>query len=69
LYRRSMTQAREQQALYWELCSATSLAELLQRENRHAEARSVLTTVYDQFTQGFSSPRVRRARVLLDQME
>jgi non-specific serine/threonine protein kinase len=69
LYRRSMTRAREQQALYWELCSATSLAELMQRQNRHAEARSVLTTVYDQFTQGFSSPRVRRARVLLDQME
>ena len=69
LYRRSMTQAREQQALYWELCSATSLAELLQRQNRHAEARSVLATVYDQFTEGFSASRVRRAKVLLDQME
>jgi non-specific serine/threonine protein kinase len=69
LYRRSMTEAREQQALYWELCSATSLAELMQRQNRHAEARSVLTTVYDQFTEGFSASRVRRAKVLLNQME
>ena len=69
LYRRSMTQAREQQALYWELCSATSLAELMQRQNRHIEARSVLATVYDQFTEGFSASRVRRAKVLLDQME
>ena len=69
LYRRSMTQAREQQALYWELCSATSLAELMQRQNRHGEARSVLATVYDQFTEGFSASRVRRAKVLLDQME
>jgi non-specific serine/threonine protein kinase len=69
LYRRSMTQAREQQALYWELCSATSLAELMQRQNRHVEARSVLATVYDQFTEGFSASRVRRAKVLLDQME
>jgi non-specific serine/threonine protein kinase len=69
LYRRSMTQAREQQALYWELCSATSLAELMQRQNRHGEARSVLTTVYDQFTEGFSASRVRRSKVLLDQME
>jgi non-specific serine/threonine protein kinase len=69
LYRRSMTQAREQQALYWELCSATSLAELMQRQNRHVEARSVLATVYDQFTEGFSASRVRRAKVLLDQIE
>jgi non-specific serine/threonine protein kinase len=69
LYRRSMTQAREQQALYWELCSATSLAELMQRQNRHIEARSVLATVYDQFTEGFSASRVRRAKVLLDQIE
>jgi non-specific serine/threonine protein kinase len=69
LYRQSMTQAREQQALYWELCSATSLAELMQRQNRHGEARSVLTTVYDQFTEGFSASRVRRAKVLLDRMK
>jgi len=69
LYRRSMTEAREQQALYWELCSATSLAELMQRQNRHGETRSVLATVYDQFTEGFSASRVRRAKVLLDQME
>jgi non-specific serine/threonine protein kinase len=69
LYRQSMTQAREQQALYWELCSATSLAELMQRQNRHGEARSVLATVYDQFTEGFSASRVRRAKVLLDGMK
>ena len=69
LYRRSMTQAREQQALYWELCAATSLAELMQRQNRRAEARSVLATVYDQLTEGFSASRVRRAKVLLDRME
>jgi non-specific serine/threonine protein kinase len=47
----------------------TSLAELMQRQNRHAEARSVLSTVYAQLTEGFSAPRVRRAKVLLDQME
>ena len=68
LYRRSMIQAREQQALYWELCSATSLAELMQRQNRQAEARSVLAAVCNQFSGGFSALRVRRAKVLLDQM-
>ncbi len=68
LYRRSMIQAREQQARYWELCSATSLAELMQRQNRQAEARSVLAAVCNQFSGGFSALRVRRAKVLLDQM-
>jgi non-specific serine/threonine protein kinase len=69
LYRRSINQAREQQALYWELCSAISLAELLQCQNRRPEARSVLTATCDQFTEGFSASRVRRAKALLDEMD
>jgi non-specific serine/threonine protein kinase len=69
LYRQSISQAREQQALYWELCSAISLAELMQCQNRRAESRSVLTSICDQFTEGFSASRVRRAKALLDQMD
>jgi non-specific serine/threonine protein kinase len=69
LYRQSISQAREQQALYWELCSAISLAELMQCQNRRAESRSVLTSICDQFTEGLSASRVRRAKALLDQMD
>jgi non-specific serine/threonine protein kinase len=62
-----MRQAREQQALYWELCAATSLADVLQSQRRHLEARAVLAPICDRFFQGFSVSRLERARALLDQ--
>jgi non-specific serine/threonine protein kinase len=68
LFRRSLSLAGEQQALYWELCAAISLAELLRDEHREAEARAVLAPVYDRFTEGFSAAKVQRAKVLLNQL-
>ena len=68
LFRRSMRQAGAQQALYWELSAATSLAELLQRQHRDVEARALLSPAYDRFTEGFSASRVKRARALLDRL-
>jgi non-specific serine/threonine protein kinase len=66
LFRDSMSLAREQQALYWELSAAISLADLLRGQNRGAEARAVLAPVYGRFTEGFSMAKVRRAKMLLD---
>jgi non-specific serine/threonine protein kinase len=66
VFGQSMRQARGQQALYWELCIATSLAEVLQSQRRHLEARAVLTPICDRFVQGFSVSRVKRAKALLD---
>ncbi|RWO31013.1 MAG: LuxR family transcriptional regulator [Mesorhizobium sp.] len=68
LFRLSMKQAGEQHGLYWELCAATSLAELLQSQQRDAEARAVLFPVYDRLTEGFSVSRVKQAKALLDQL-
>jgi non-specific serine/threonine protein kinase len=68
LFRRSMSLAHDQQALYWELCAAASLAELMRRQGRHADAQSVLAPVYDRLTDGLATSRVRRARLLLDQI-
>jgi non-specific serine/threonine protein kinase len=68
LFRKSMRQANAQQAVYWELSAATSLAQLLQRQHRYAEARVVLSPVYDRFTEGFSASRVKQAKALLDQL-
>ncbi|SMF03453.1 non-specific serine/threonine protein kinase [Tistlia consotensis] len=68
LFRRSMAQARAQKATYWELSSATSLAEHLCRHNRQAEAGAVLSPVYGRLTEGLSAPRVKRARALLDRL-
>ena len=65
LFRRSMRQAREQQALYWEFSSALSLAELLHGQHRETEARGVLAPVYDRFAEGFSAAKLQRAKMLL----
>ena len=68
LFRKSMRQANAQQAVYWELSAATSLAQLLQGQHRYTEARVVLSPVYDRFTEGFSASRVKQAKALLDQL-
>jgi non-specific serine/threonine protein kinase len=68
LFSRSMDQAREQHALYWELSAAISLAEFMRSQHRDAEARAVLAPVYERFTEGFSTLKVRRAKILLDQL-
>jgi non-specific serine/threonine protein kinase len=67
LYRRSMIMAGQQQATYWELRAATSLAELLQQQQRVEEAQAVLAPVYNRVTEGFSASRVMQAKTLLDQ--
>lgn len=68
LFRQAMTQARAQNAAYWELSAATSLAELLRSQRRDIEARAVLSPVYDRFTEGFSASRVQQAKALLDRL-
>ena len=68
LFRGSMSLAREQHALYWELSAAISLAELLRVQHREAEARRMLAPVYDRFTEGFSAAQLERAKILLDQL-
>ncbi len=66
LFYESMELARAQGAVYWELSSATSLAELLRTQKRNVEARATLTSVYSRLTEGFSAPRVKQAKLLLD---
>jgi predicted ATPase len=66
--RRSLTIAQQQQARWWELRAATSLAEHFRDEGRYAEASSVLKQVYDWFTEGFDTADLRHAKELLDQL-
>ncbi|WP_109476296.1 winged helix-turn-helix domain-containing protein [Paraburkholderia sp. C35] len=65
-YRRAMEMAREQNALSWELRAATSLARCLAEARQMDRARALLASVYDRFTEGFDTPDLRAARVLLD---
>jgi predicted ATPase len=60
--------AQAQGALLWELKAALSLARLRLRQNRQAEAQSVLSSVYDRFSEGFEAVDVRAARALLDSL-
>lgn len=68
LFYQALDQARSQGAVYWELSAATSLAEHLRTQQRVEEARTVLSRAYGQIAEGFSAPRVQRAKMVLDQL-
>jgi predicted ATPase len=65
---RSLDLARCQQALSWELRTATSLARLHLAEGRPAEARAALAPVHDRFSEGFARPDLMRAAALLKEI-
>jgi predicted ATPase/DNA-binding winged helix-turn-helix (wHTH) protein len=60
--------AREQGALFWELRIALSVARLRASQGRRHEARALLASVYDRFTEGFATADLRAARAMLDGM-
>lgn len=62
----ALEKARAQRAKLLELRAAVSLAALLQRQRRPAEARMALAPVYASFTEGFGFVDLREARALLD---
>jgi predicted ATPase len=68
LFRQALDWACRQQALAWELRTATSLARLRQRQHRVAEARELLGSVYSRFTEGFATADLQAARILLEQL-
>jgi predicted ATPase/DNA-binding winged helix-turn-helix (wHTH) protein len=65
----SLTAAREQSALGWELRSAIALARLWAVQGRPDAARDVLLEVYERFTEGFATVDMRMAAQLLEQIE
>ena len=60
--------AQKQSAKSWELRAATSLARLWQQQGKTAEARELLTSVYDWFTEGFDTADLKDAKVLLNEL-
>ncbi len=67
-YRSAIDLARTQQARLFELRAATSLARLLRKQDREAEARPMLAEIYDWFAEGFDAPDLVDARAFLDEL-
>jgi len=67
-FRKAIEIARGQSAKWWELRATTSLARLLRDANRRDEARSILSDVYNWFTEGFDTADLKDAKALLEEL-
>jgi predicted ATPase len=68
MYRKALSIAKEQEAKLWELRAAASLANLRRDQCCRGEGRDLLVPVYNWFTEGFSTPDLKDARALLDEL-
>jgi predicted ATPase/DNA-binding winged helix-turn-helix (wHTH) protein len=66
---KALNVARTQGALAWELRSATSLAQLWQRQGHRQRAYDLLAPIYERFTEGFATPDLMTVRRLLDELQ
>ena len=62
---RSLEMAARQSALAWELRTATSLARFWAGQDRRSEARALLASVHERFTEGFETADYQAAENLL----
>ena len=69
LYRKALSVAQEQEAKLWKLRAAASLARLWRDQGRCAAARDLLAPVYGWFTEGFATPDLNAAKMLLDELD
>lgn len=67
-FRQASEMARQQGALLWELRIALNVARLRVSQGRGHEAKALLASVYDQFTEGFATADPRAARAMLDEL-
>ncbi|HUD87039.1 MAG TPA: adenylate/guanylate cyclase domain-containing protein [Xanthobacteraceae bacterium] len=65
-FERAFAVAREQQAKSWELRAAMSIAWLWRDQGRRQQARELLSSVCDGFTEGFDTDDLKQAKALLD---
>jgi predicted ATPase len=65
-FERALSTARKQQAKWWELRAAISMARLWSDQGKRDEARDLLVSVYGWFTEGFDTRDLKEAKALLD---
>ena len=64
----ALARAQNQQAKSFELCTATRLARLWQRQGKRAAACELLAPIYGWFTEGFDTADLQEARALLKEL-
>ena len=64
-FQHALTIARSQHAKSWELRAAMSLSRLWEQQCRRDAAHELLAEVYGWFTEGFDTPDLQEAQVLL----
>src|SRR6185369_12134074 len=67
-FHRAIEIARQQQAKSFELRAVMSLARLWRQQGKREEGRAVLKEIYDWFIEGFDTPDLKDARMLLDEL-
>lgn len=67
-FKQAAEMARTQDALFWELRIALSVARLRVTQGRPEVARQMLAPVYDRFTEGFATTDLMAARALLGEL-
>jgi class 3 adenylate cyclase/tetratricopeptide (TPR) repeat protein len=65
---RALAGARQQQAKWWELRAAISIARLWRDQGKSQQARELLAPIYGWFTEGFDMVDLRDAKALLDEL-
>jgi class 3 adenylate cyclase/predicted ATPase len=67
-FRQAIAVGRRQGAKLWELRTAISLARFWRDQDKHTEARELLTPIYGWFIEGFDTPVLQDAKLLLEQL-
>jgi class 3 adenylate cyclase/predicted ATPase len=67
-FQQSLVISRGQGAKSLELRASTSLARLWRDQGKRGEARDLLAPIYNWFTEGFDTPVLQDAKLLLDQL-
>ena len=67
-FHRALKVARSQNARLLELRATMSLARLLDCQDKRAEARAMLSEIYNWFTEGFDTADLKDAKALLDDL-
>jgi len=66
--RQALAIAQHQQARWWELRAATTLAKHWRHEGKYLEAFSLLQPVYGWFVEGFDTTSLKEAKTLLGEL-